>query len=76
MKAVAGAGHEIGVHGYSHENPIGIDPRAGNRGARQMHRPGDDAVGQAADRVCRAVVGVSTITNELLLERGIKYATR
>lgn len=22
MKAVADAGHEIGVHGYSHENPV------------------------------------------------------
>ena len=24
MKAVADAGHEIGVHGYSHENPIAM----------------------------------------------------
>ena len=26
MKAVADAGHEIGVHGYSHENPIAMTP--------------------------------------------------
>ena len=26
MKAVADAGHEIGIHGYSHENPIAMTP--------------------------------------------------
>jgi peptidoglycan/xylan/chitin deacetylase (PgdA/CDA1 family) len=26
MKRVAAAGHEIGVHGYSHENPIALTP--------------------------------------------------
>jgi peptidoglycan/xylan/chitin deacetylase (PgdA/CDA1 family) len=26
MKAVADAGHEIGMHGYSHENPIAMTP--------------------------------------------------
>src|SRR5256885_6859239 len=26
MKAVVDAGHEIGIHGYSHENPIAMTP--------------------------------------------------
>jgi peptidoglycan/xylan/chitin deacetylase (PgdA/CDA1 family) len=26
MRAVATAGHEIGIHGYSHENPIAMTP--------------------------------------------------
>ena len=26
MQAVADAGHEIGIHGYSHENPIAMTP--------------------------------------------------
>src|SRR5580692_10483826 len=26
MKRVADAGHEIGIHGYSHENPIALTP--------------------------------------------------
>jgi peptidoglycan/xylan/chitin deacetylase (PgdA/CDA1 family) len=26
MKAVADGGHEIGIHGYSHENPIAMTP--------------------------------------------------
>ena len=58
MKAVADAGHEIGIHGYSHENPIAMTPRAGNRDPRQMHRAGHAALRQAADRLCRAVVGI------------------
>src|SRR4029077_8433887 len=27
MKMVAEAGHEIGAHGYSHENPISLTPK-------------------------------------------------
>jgi peptidoglycan/xylan/chitin deacetylase (PgdA/CDA1 family) len=50
MQAVADAGHEIGIHGYS--------PRAGNRGAGQVHRPRHETFGQTADRICGAVVGV------------------
>lgn len=50
MKAVADAGHEIGIHGYSHENPIA--------------RP----TGYVAPWW-----EFSPVTNELLLERGIKY---
>jgi peptidoglycan/xylan/chitin deacetylase (PgdA/CDA1 family) len=26
MKAFAEAGHEIGIHGYSHENPVAMTP--------------------------------------------------
>ncbi len=38
MKAVADAGHEIGIHGYSHENPDRHDARAGDGDPRQVHR--------------------------------------
>jgi peptidoglycan/xylan/chitin deacetylase (PgdA/CDA1 family) len=27
MKAVAEAGHEIGIHGYSYENPVAMTPK-------------------------------------------------
>ena len=74
MKAVAEAGHEIGIHGYSAREPDRDDARAGKGGARQMHRPGDAAFGQAADAATSRRGGSSrTVTNELLLERGIKY---
>lgn len=73
MKAVADAGHEIGIHGYSHENPI------------DMTREQEEAV---LDKCIALVTGLSgkrptgyvapwwefsNVTNELLLERGIKY---
>ena len=58
MKAVADAGHEIGIHGYSHENPIVMTRDQETRGPRQMHRSGDQALEQAADRVRRAMVGI------------------
>ena len=73
MKAVAGAGHEIGVHGYSHENPIA------------MTREQEEAILDKCLEVLTKLSGkrptgyvapwweFSPVTNELLLERGIKY---
>lgn len=71
--AVAAAGHEIGVHGYSHENPIAM--------SRQQE---SDVLDHCIDLVTtasgRRPTGYvapwwefSRVTNELLLERGIKY---
>ncbi len=73
MKAVADAGHEIGVHGYSHENPIA------------MTREQEEAILDKCLDVLTKLSGkrptgyvapwweFSPVTNELLLERGIKY---
>jgi peptidoglycan-N-acetylglucosamine deacetylase len=73
MKAVAEAGHEIGIHGYSHENPIA------------MTREQEIAVLDKCIELVTTLAGrrptgyvapwweFSTVTNELLLERGIKY---
>jgi peptidoglycan-N-acetylglucosamine deacetylase len=73
MKAVANAGHEIGVHGYSHENPIA------------MTREQEEAILDKCLDVLTKLSGkrptgyvapwweFSPVTNELLLERGIKY---
>ncbi|MBU2360714.1 MAG: polysaccharide deacetylase [Alphaproteobacteria bacterium] len=73
MKDVATRGHEIGIHGYSHENPIA------------MTREQEIAVLDKAIDVITALAGkrptgyvapwweFSNVTNELLLERGIKY---
>ncbi|RJS92749.1 polysaccharide deacetylase [Salinisphaera sp. Q1T1-3] len=73
MKAVAEAGHEIGVHGYSHENPIAM--------SREQERDVLDysielVSGLSGKRPTGYVAPwweFSPITNELLLERGIKY---
>ena len=73
MKRVADAGHEIGMHGYSHENPIA------------MSREQETAVMDKSIDLIEALCGrrptgyvapwweFSNVTNELLLERGIKY---
>jgi peptidoglycan-N-acetylglucosamine deacetylase len=73
MKAVADAGHEIGVHGYSHENPVA------------MTREQEEAILDKCLDVLSKLSGrrptgyvapwweFSPVTNELLLERGIKY---
>jgi peptidoglycan-N-acetylglucosamine deacetylase len=73
MKAVAEAGHEVGVHGYSHENPIA------------MTREQEEAILDKCLDLLTKLSGkrptgyvapwweFSPVTNELLLERGIKY---
>ena len=73
MKEVARRGHEIGMHGYSHENPIA------------MTRAQDAAVLDRSFALITELAGkrptgyvapwweFSPVTNELLLERGIKY---
>ncbi|MEA3163984.1 MAG: peptidoglycan-N-acetylglucosamine deacetylase [Verrucomicrobiota bacterium] len=73
MKAVADAGHEVGVHGYTHENPIA------------MTREQEEAILDKCLDVLTKLSGkrptgyvapwweFSPVTNELLLNRGIKY---
>ncbi len=72
-EAIVAAGHEMGVHGYSHENPIA------------MSREQETEVLDHSISLVEAVSGrrptgyvapwweFSRVTNELLLERGIKY---
>src|SRR5713226_4693792 len=72
MQAVADAGHEIGIHGYSHENPIAM--------TREQEivilDKCIDLVTQLSGKRPTGYVApwweFSTVTNELLLERGIK----
>ena len=73
MKAVADAGHEIGVHGYSHENPIAMtreqETDVLDKGIELVERlSGKRPTGYTAPWW-----EFSNVTNELLLERGIKY---
>ena len=71
--ACVAAGHEIGVHGYSHENPIAMSRQQESDvldhcieliGARSGTRP----TGYVAPWW-----EFSEITNELVLDRGLKY---
>ena len=70
---VAEAGHEIGLHGYSHENPLSMSPEQERavleRSIEVLERfSGRRPVGYVAPWW-----EFSRITNELLLEYGIKY---
>jgi peptidoglycan/xylan/chitin deacetylase (PgdA/CDA1 family) len=73
MRAVAEAGHEIGVHGYSHENPIAMS-RAQEADVLDHSIA---IVEKLSGRRPRGYVApwweFSRVTNELLLERGITY---
>jgi peptidoglycan/xylan/chitin deacetylase (PgdA/CDA1 family) len=73
IRAVAAAGHEIGVHGYSHENPIAM--------TRQQEVDVLDKcielITQVSGKKPKGYVApwweFSNVTNELLIERGILY---
>ncbi len=73
MKAVAEAGHEIGIHGYSHENPIAMTPE-------QEEAVLDKCIALITELAGKRPTGYvapwwefSNVTNELLLKKGIKY---
>ena len=73
MKAVAAAGHEVGIHGYSHENPIAMTPA-------QEEAVLDKCIGLVGELAGKRPTGYvapwwefSPVTNELLLKKGIKY---
>jgi peptidoglycan-N-acetylglucosamine deacetylase len=73
MKEVAEAGHEIGIHGYSHENPIAMTPV-------QEEAVLDKCIDLIGKLQGRKPVGYvapwwefSKVTNELLLKKGILY---
>jgi len=72
-EAIVAAGHEMGVHGYSHENPIAMS-------REQETEVLDHCIGLIERVSGRRPTGYvapwwefSRVTNELLLERGIKY---
>ena len=73
VREIAGAGHEIGHHGYCHENPRGLSPQE----EREVMDRGLAAIQRATGRV---PVGyrspawdLSAHSVELLLERGFLY---
>src|ERR1700676_4241416 len=73
MKAVADAGHEIGIHGYSHENPIAMTPEQ----EEAVLDRSIELVTQLSGRRPTGYVApwweFSQVSNELLVKKGIKY---
>jgi peptidoglycan/xylan/chitin deacetylase (PgdA/CDA1 family) len=70
---VVDAGHEVGIHGYSHENPISMTPEQEEAVLDKCI----DLVTKVSGRRPTGYVApwweFSTVTNELLLKKGIKY---
>ena len=70
---VVDAGHEVGIHGYSHENPISMTPEQEEAVLDKCI----DLVTKVSGRRPTGYVApwweFSTVTNELLLRKGIKY---
>lgn len=73
MKAVAAAGHEIGIHGYSHENPIAMTRKQEEDVLDKCIELISNLAGKAPTGYVAPWWEFSNVTNELLLERGIKY---
>jgi peptidoglycan-N-acetylglucosamine deacetylase len=73
MKAVADAGHEIGVHGYSHENPIAMSPAQEEEVLLHCIDLVSSLSGQRPTGYVAPWWEFSRVTNELLLKHGIRY---
>lgn len=73
MKMVADAGHEIGIHGYSHENPIAMTREQEQAVLDKSFALISELAGKAPTGYVAPWWEFSPVTNELLLEKGIKY---
>jgi peptidoglycan-N-acetylglucosamine deacetylase len=73
MQAVADAGHEIGIHGYSHENPISMTPVQEEAVLDKCIELVEKLAGRRPTGYVAPWWEFSNITNELLLKKGIKY---
>jgi peptidoglycan/xylan/chitin deacetylase (PgdA/CDA1 family) len=70
---VVDAGHEIGMHGYSHENPIAMTPSQERTVMERCVSLIEKVAGRRPTGYVAPWWEFSPVTNELLLELGIKY---
>jgi peptidoglycan/xylan/chitin deacetylase (PgdA/CDA1 family) len=70
---VVEAGHEVGMHGYSHENPIAMTPEQEEAVLVKCIRLIEEVSGRRPTGYVAPWWEFSNVTNELLLEHGIKY---
>ena len=70
---VVDAGHEIGMHGYSHENPIAMTPEQEEAVMDKCIELIERLSGRRPSGYVAPWWEFSTVTNELLLRKGIKY---
>jgi peptidoglycan-N-acetylglucosamine deacetylase len=72
-KMVVDAGHEIGVHGYTHENPIAMTREQETTVLLRCIDLVTEVSGKRPTGYVAPWWEFSPVTNELLLENGIKY---
>jgi peptidoglycan-N-acetylglucosamine deacetylase len=72
-KMVVDAGHEIGMHGYSHENPIAMTPEQEEAVMDKCIELIERLSGRRPTGYVAPWWEFSNVTNELLLKKGIKY---
>jgi peptidoglycan/xylan/chitin deacetylase (PgdA/CDA1 family) len=73
MAAVVEAGHEVGLHGYTHENPIAMTPEQEEEVLLKCIDLMGDRFGRRPTGYVAPWWEFSPVTNELLLKHGIKY---
>lgn len=72
-RAVAEAGHEIGLHGYSHENPIDMSPEQEEAVLDKSIALIEGLTGRKPQGYVAPWWEFSPVSNELLLKKGIQY---
>ena len=72
-KMVVDAGHEVGMHGYSHENPISMTPEQEEKVLLKCIALIEQVCGRRPTGYVAPWWEFSNVTNELLLKHGIKY---
>ncbi|GHQ79885.1 peptidoglycan deacetylase [Helicobacter pylori] len=73
MKMIVDARHEVGAHGYSHENPIAMSVKQEEDVLLKSIELIKDLTGKAPIGYVAPWWEFSNITNELLLKHGFKY---
>ncbi len=73
IDAIVAVGHEVGVHGYSHENPIAMSREQETEVLDRCIALVEEVTGRRPTGYVAPWWEFSRVTNELLLERGIKY---
>ena len=72
-RMVIDAGHEVGIHGYSHENPIAMSRQQEEAVLLRCIDLAETTTGRRPTGYVAPWWEFSPITNELLLQNGIKY---
>ena len=72
-RMIVDGGHEVGLHGYSHENPIAMSPQQEEAVLTRCIDLLTGLSGKAPTGYVAPWWEFSHVTNELLLKHGIKY---